>query len=897
MRVCTIIARNYWAHARVLARSVLDHHPDARVTVLVIDLDDRTQACASRERFDVIGPDEIGLDRSELWRMAGIYDVLEISTALKPWLLRRMLERDPSPVVYLDPDIEVFAPIDEVSSCAAEHGIVLTPHTVSPMPLDDYGPNEITILQAGTYNLGFIAVGAGAMDFLDWWAQRLARDCLIAKAEGMFVDQKWVDLVPNYFGAHVQRDPGWNVAYWNLPARRLERAPRGYVVDGGPLRFFHYSGFDPDRPDLLSYYQGDDPRIRPADYPALAQLCQTYADELILAGHRAWSRVLYPYDRAASGLRLDRRARTIYRRELIAAERAKRPEPPSPFSQGSGFEDWLNEVVGPQEITRYLRALYDEREDLKAAFPDVDGTDARLFVDWVRTTGAVHEQIPELLVPRPPIPERVDGVNIAGYMAAENGVGEAARGLASAFDAAGIPKTVLTYRNTRSRQGHAAVEPGGDDVAHDVNVVCVNADQLPTFRDDVPELWDDERYTVAVWAWEIERLPKEMVDAIDHVAEIWTYSEHSARAVRPHTDKPVFVCPPPIARPRPQGRTRKELGLPDGFCFLFCFDFDSVFDRKNPIAVVEAFRRAFPTPCGPQLVIKSVRGEAHPDDLMRLRGAAAGRADVHVIDGYLDAPDHAALMAACDAYVSLHRAEGFGLTIAEAMSLGKPVIATGYSGNLEFMDETNSWLVAYRPVPVGEGRDPYPADGWWAEPDLEAAAVAMREVVDDPQAAHERGARAAADIERLHAPAARASFVRDRIEAIAALRHEAVVTDDGHPWSAVDSAEHYLAAGPDVGSPTRYGFMSRRMRRFVMRFVRHFAEHQDRVQQSLVESVRDLQDRLSAETSSVRELEAKLRELERRLADAGREATGTHELRQVHPRPRIRPVEQRHPDG
>lgn len=896
MRVCTIIARNYWAHARVLARSVADHHPDARVTVLVIDPDPATMAVAARERFAVIGPDDIGLDRAELLRMAGIYDVLEISTALKPWLLRRLLDEDPEPVIYLDPDIEVFAPLDEVVERASEHSIVLTPHTVAPLPVDDHGPSELTILQAGTYNLGFIAVGSGASGFLDWWAQRLARDCLISKAEGMFVDQKWVDLVPNYFDADVLRDPGYNVAYWNVPGRLLDRGGRGYTVNGRPLRFFHYSGFDPDKPDVLSYYQGDDPRVRLSEHPVLSEICARYADALIRAGHRASFRIGYPFDRTVTGLRLDRRARAVYRRELIAAERERRSEPPNPFVDGTRFERWLNEIVGPQEITRYLRALYDENEELKAAFPDIDGTDARLYVDWVRTAGALHEKIPERLVPRPVVRGDIRGVNLAGYLTAENGVGEAARQLASAFDAAHLDVVLRPYDNTRSRQ-QIDVERTVE-TAHPVNIVCVNADQLPFFRADAPDLWDDHRYTVAFWSWETETMPEPMAAASEHADEIWANSEHAARAIRARTDKPVFVCPPPVSTMSVRRRSRSDLGLPEGFLFLFCFDFDSVFERKNPIAVIEAFRRAFPTPCGPQLVVKSVRGEAHPDDVTRLRGAAAGRPDIRLIDGYLDPSEHAAVMAACDAYVSLHRAEGFGFTLAEAMALAKPVIGTAYSGNLEFMDETNSWLVSYELVGIGDGKDPYPADGLWAEPDLDAAAVAMREVVDDPHLAHDRGMRAAADIARLHSPASRAGFLVDRLEAIAAIRHEGFAADDGHPWSAVDSAEHYLSSGPDVESPTRYGFLSRMMRRFVMRFVRHFAEHQDRVQHSLVESVRELQARLASETAAVNDLEAKIRDLESKLGERATQIPRPADVRDlppVVPAPRVvRPEEERH---
>ena len=136
MRVCTIIARNYWAHARALAACLAEHHPDVTLKVLVIDGDASAVAAASRERFDVVLPDAIGLDQREFRRMATMYDVLELSTAVKPWLVRTLLKEDGTPVVYLDPDVEIFAPISEAAELADARGIVLTPHTLEPLPND-----------------------------------------------------------------------------------------------------------------------------------------------------------------------------------------------------------------------------------------------------------------------------------------------------------------------------------------------------------------------------------------------------------------------------------------------------------------------------------------------------------------------------------------------------------------------------------------------------------------------------------------------------------------------------------------------------------------------------------------------------------------------------------------
>jgi hypothetical protein len=169
----------------------------------------------------------------------------------------------------------------------------------------------------------------------------------------------------------------------------------------------------------------------------------------------------------------------------------------------------------------------------------------------------------------------------------------------------------------------------------------------------------------------------------------------------------------------------------------------SVAERKNPFGLVEAYRRAFEPGDGAALVIKSINGDLKPIDLERLRFAAAGRSDVIVIDRYVSGDEQRAYAQHCDAYVSLHRSEGFGFTMAEAMAQGKPVIATRYSGNLAFMTEETSYLVDCEVVPVGRGNDPYSPDAQWGDPDLDHAAAQMRRVFTDRDEATARGARAA----------------------------------------------------------------------------------------------------------------------------------------------------------
>ena len=194
------------------------------------------------------------------------------------------------------------------------------------------------------------------------------------------------------------------------------------------------------------------------------------------------------------------------------------------------------------------------------------------------------------------------------------------------------------------------------------------------------------------------------------------------------------------------------------------FDYLSTIQRKNPVGLIEAFKRAFAPGEGPQLLIKTINAPLRPLAEEEVLWAADGRPDIHVLDRSLTPEELEGLMSACDCYVSLHRSEGFGLTLAEAMSIGKPVIGTGYSGNVDFMNPENSFLVDYTIGRVGPECEIYPPDGEWADPSVEHAAQLMRAVYDDPAEAARRGARAADDIARMLSPEATGAAMRRRLE-------------------------------------------------------------------------------------------------------------------------------------
>lgn len=786
MQFCTVVARNYLAYARVLAESVTKQHPDTRLAVLVLD-DVDCSVDSRAEPFDVVRPGDLGIEPLEFHRMAAIYDVLELATAVKPWLMSLLLERHPT-VCYLDPDIEVFQPLDELDALARRSGIVLTPHTTSPLPRDGLVPGEREILLAGVYNLGFLALSRDAEPFLGWWSERLRRDCRNAQHDGVFVDQRWVDLVPGYFEHAICVDPGVNVAYWNLPSRRVKRSLIGYEVNGRPLQFFHFSGFDPLRPHILTKHQVGELRIRLEEHPAVAALCQAYARKLIDAGYLDTATKPYRYAYTSSGVPIDARMRRLYREALLDDERHGRaPGVPDAFEPAGPdrFMEWLAEPVagGPGGISRYVKSVYDERADLRSAFDDLDGPDGRSFAAWMAKHGRTQAALSPYFVPMAAHPDRVRGgaravpvagpdvgpvVSVVGYLQAENGVGQVARGVIDTLRVADLSYRAVPCTHTPSRQlapvdlSDALDAAGG---ASDVSVVCVNADELPMLRERLETVVPAARYQVGVWAWELESFPAWMARSQCLVDEVWVYSAHAAAAVEPMVHVPVHVFPPPIPIPTaPQPSERRVLASRDGFLVLFCFDFFSISARKNPHAVIDAYRRAFGPLDGARLVVKTVNGASFPVELAQLQARAEDRPDIAVIDGYARAEVQLELMQTCDCYISLHRAEGYGLTMAEAMALGKPVIATGYSGNLEFMTDDTGILVPYELVAVPVGCGPYPPSARWAEADVEAAADALRLLASDTAYARELGRRAREHIESNHGPASRAEWLRTRIE-------------------------------------------------------------------------------------------------------------------------------------
>lgn len=362
------------------------------------------------------------------------------------------------------------------------------------------------------------------------------------------------------------------------------------------------------------------------------------------------------------------------------------------------------------------------------------------------------------------------GVNIFAYARGQFGLAEGARLYARALLAEGYPVAIHNIAidmphgmNDNSLDAHV-----GEETPYGVNLIFVNPDFLAEAIASIGRERLGDRYLIACWFWELEVFPEAWLPALALVDEIMVSTCFIEKAVGRVTNKPVWRVPLPVGEATDSGLMRADFGFDDdAFIFLSSFDFNSFLTRKNPLAVIKAFQLAFADgEPDVRLLIKSSNGHRHPAKLQELLAAASGDQRVIVRDEVIDRSDIQALQRCVNAYVSLHRAEGFGLGLAECMRLGKPVIATAWSGNMDFMTDANSCLVDYNLVPLHEGEYLHCDGQHWAEPSVSHAAEQMRRIVDDGDFAARIGARAAQDIRDSLSPQVAAQQIIQRLEAL-----------------------------------------------------------------------------------------------------------------------------------
>jgi glycosyltransferase involved in cell wall biosynthesis len=699
--VFSIVSPNYRHYARVLMDSLRRVHPDWERFVLLVGGSADCLLPTDPDAFTTVPLDALPLPHAQQFCFR--YTILELNTAVKPWMFEHLFALGFDRVVYFDPDIVVYSELAELDATAF---ITLTPHLTGSIPGDDH-PSERAILQVGTYNLGFLAVTRHPQlqRFLAWWQEKLEFQCVADIERGLFVDQKWMDLVPGLFpDVAILRHDGYNVAYWNLRQRNVV----GHTVNDQPLRFFHFSGLDRAMPEMVSRHDG---RLTLVEAGDARKLIEDYRAALHAAGATSSRNAPYAFARFADGTRLPDAARIAYRNspELQAAAGDDPFQNPQLFR---GLYDRSTRSERMAHVAARAYQLLSRARPLVLLFPRSLRTAAREMLLNRRETP-----------PQQRTPELPSGLNVVGYVTRDTGVGESARLCAKACAAAGLPNELIDID---------ATDPLAQHPVHRVSLYHVNADRTLAVHNQLPQLFEASAYNIGCWHWELPELPDEWIAAAAPLDEIWAPSAFVQSAISRKVTIPVVHMPHGVEVTELEPCAPEELGVPRGrFTFLCMFDLDSVMERKNPLGAIEAFRRAFPTESSAALLVKAGRAANHRDEYEGLQRRLRDVPNVYLTDRMLPRARVNGLIAASDAVVSLHRSEGFGLILAEAMCLGKPVIATGWSGNMDFMNVANSCPVRYDLVTLERAYGPYAAGQQWAEPDLDHAAELMQRVASD----------------------------------------------------------------------------------------------------------------------------------------------------------------------
>jgi glycosyltransferase involved in cell wall biosynthesis len=365
------------------------------------------------------------------------------------------------------------------------------------------------------------------------------------------------------------------------------------------------------------------------------------------------------------------------------------------------------------------------------------------------------------------------GMNIVGFLTADLGIGESARCMVRAADAAGVPSALVPLKlHCKNRLGDQTYAARLSDAnPHPVNVIHVDPPVVRDIDHHHGRGFREGKVNVGYFAWELPEFPDAWTSSFDYLDEIWCPSDFVREAIAIKAPFPVLTMPHAIGFERPSGDTRalrSRFGLPqDAFLFLSLFDLNSYAERKNPRGAIAAFSRSGLATQGCQLVVKVHNAAGNPKEFEALRAWARETPGIVILNETLSRADVYGLQASCDAFISLHRSEGFGFAVAECMYLGKPVIATDWSATREFVTEENGYPVRAQVVELTENHGPYFKGSVWADPDLDDAAACLQRCAGNRAESARLAARGQATIEERFSPAVIGARYQKRLQALA----------------------------------------------------------------------------------------------------------------------------------
>jgi FkbM family methyltransferase len=770
----------------VLAKSFADHNPGARWHALLVDCD-TIAALGPLDRFAdgarFVHPAAIGIDEAELAHLRTAYTAAELCAVLRPRLMHWLVTSSETsgPVLYLDPSVLVLGPIvASVLAGLVEHSLVLLPRVSRPLPEDGLRPDAADLRAAGLFDPAMVAVNRGAESFLRAWAEHARHEPGDAFLDGAAV------LLEH----HVLRDPGVGLSVWNVAQRPLHADEHGTVtVSDVPLRSFHFTGFDPSRPWLLSAEIADRARVLLSEHRLVARLCAAYVAALAAASEPGDPPGLV--QRIGSSL-LPSGLRAVYRQAWLAADRAGVQAPP-PYTSTADFLVWACEPDDDSGGTRWSAAVWRGDSGLRRRFPDPFGADADGFREWCAGSGVSSGALPPEAVPPTPDPDTrlTDQLGISVL-----GDGRVARLLRAAATASGLP---------------VSTEPD-----YPVVLCCAG----------VPSGMAQRRYVIA------------LSDDCRGAHEIWTLSATARSELDGVAGVPVHAVPLPVPDVEPldpvtREAARDELDWPDKpDAVVFVTIADHAHERvDNALGAVTAFVTAFPERQDVRLLVLVDGAHEHQAAAERLRMATSDDERIELVE-QASAAESLEWLNTADCLLAPHRvergdADRIGLIIADAAARGIPVITGNNGVTSELLPRRGALLVPTGP----DGRDLDPSD----------VVAALRAVADDPEAAAELGRTGRTELRRGHTMAVAGARLRDRVEhAYHTWRARNAATrlppDSNDPLRPLRSARHVLLRPPDVAGDHKIP-MAPALRKAVLRVLNHYDVHLRTVLGTLIDGV------------------------------------------------------------
>jgi hypothetical protein len=562
-----------------MADTLREHDPDAELTVLLLDGEPPSSAVGEFERTHFMGLEDVAGQAAGLLALANPPGALAL--AVLPLLVGALFDADADAVTYVGSGQRVLGPLDELETLLVSRSVVL----VARAGVERSDPFVAFVGEGarGVFSrelLGFRADSA-TMAMLAAWP-RCFTD---AGDNGADAVRAWLDAMPALSEqVGVLRDAGYGLDPWTLGQRSpVGGAGDALQVDGRPARVLDFSALQPSDPPALFDGEG---RVRLSAIAALGKLTARHAADLLAAGSEADAEQPIPYAQLEDGLRV-----TATIRGLAVQAIAEGALTRSPFTERGRAElyEFLNasgERGNAAGLTRLHMAIWEARADLRASYGHIDGPDGAGFAGWLWAHGAKQEGLVAALLPPAPALSFRDsnpsiyqdeprwGVNVAGCFTAELGVGEAARLLIAGLDAGGVPALPIQGNLLpSSRQGAVFSYSLPDEAAYPINIVCINGDGIPVFAREAGRSFFENRYTVALWWWEVGEPPAGWTEAYEFVDEVWVGSQHIYDAIAPSSPVPVVRITLPVIAPKIAPRTRLQLGLPeDGFLFLYLHD-------------------------------------------------------------------------------------------------------------------------------------------------------------------------------------------------------------------------------------------------------------------------------------------------------------------------------------